>query len=164
MVDMSVKGPPDETEYYLHEDRLEQSEYHDIARSLTRQVLDASPRRVSEIRLMGTISVLKRAGADEDALNTLHDAGFTITDKQLDGRVTASEEVTNAVLSLYLPALHHAHFFDSNGYGIAARYDDHFQHYWLPASVYPTLKQQLCPAALKALEEVHYRKQTDDDN
>lgn len=168
MVDMSVEGPPHETEYYLSQDQVERSKYHNIARSLTRCVLDVHPRRVSEIRLMGTIPVLD--GVDDEALETLREGGVTVTDERLDGRIVASDGIIDAVLSLYAPGLHHAHFFDSDGYGIAARYDDTFQHYWLSASAYPTVKRRLDPTVLDALltidelEEVDDCERTDNDN
>ena len=165
MVDMSVAGPPKETEYYLYQPRVERDKYHDVACSITRCVLDISSRRASEIRVMGTIPVLKAASVDEEALSTLCEAGFTVTDEQLDGRVASSEEAVDAVLSLYGPGLHHAHFFDSDGYGIAARYDDTLQHYWLPASAYPELKEAVEPdvhtalLTIDELEEITERKQ-----
>lgn len=168
MVDMSVAGPPNETEYYLYKPRVNRGKYHDVACSLTRRILAVSPRRVSEIRVMGTIPVLKAAGADEDVLDTLREAGFTVTDEQLDGRVASSEDVVDAVLSLYAPGLHHAHFFDSDGYGIAARYDDTLQHYWIPMSAYRKLEQAVESEVLAALltgdelAEVTERKQTED--
>ena len=151
MGDVSVAGPPNEREYYLYQPRVERDEYHDIARSITRRVLDVSPRRVSEIRVMGTIPVLEAAGVSQEALNTLCKAGFAVTDEQLDGRVGSSEEAIDAVLSSYAPGLHHAHFFDSDGYGIAARYDDTLQHYWLPASAYLELRAEVEPEVRTAL-------------
>lgn len=141
MVDMSVNGPLEEREYYLDKHRLDQSHYHDIARSITQHVLEASPRRVSEIRLMGTLPLLR--GVDGEALETLREVGFTVADEQLDGRVASSEAVIKAVLSLYAPGLHHAHFFDSDGYGIAARYDDTLQHYWLPEATSREVREEL---------------------
>lgn len=165
MVNMSVAGPPNETEYYLYQPRVKRSEYHDVACSITRCVLDVNPRRVSEIRVMGTIPILKAAGVDEEVLSTLRETGFTVTDEQLDGRVASSEEAVDTVLSLYGPGLHHAHFFDKDGYGIAARYDDTLQHYWLPASAYPELKEAVEPEVRTALltidelEEITKRKQ-----
>lgn len=141
MCNMAVHGPPDETEYYFDHRRVERDRYHDVARSITRRVLEVGPRRVSEIRLMGTVTVLR--GVDDEALETLREAGLTVTDEQLDGRVTSSEAVREAVLSLYAPGLHHAHFFDSDGHGIAARYDNTLQHYWLPTSKIQEVRGEL---------------------
>lgn len=141
MADTSVSGPPDEEEYYLSQRRVRRDDYHDVARSVTRRVLDVSPRRVSEVRVAGTVTVLE--GANDIALETLREAGFTVSDEQLDGKVASSGRVIDAVLSLYAPGLHHAHFLDSDGYGIAARYDDTLQHYWLPAAAYGELRREL---------------------
>jgi hypothetical protein len=44
MSELSVTGPSDETEYYLYRPRITEYEYHDVARSLTREVLALSPR------------------------------------------------------------------------------------------------------------------------
>lgn len=151
MVDMAVHGPPDETEYYLDDRRVDRDRYHDVARSVTRRVLEASPRRVSEVRLMGTVLVLR--GVDDEALERLGESGFAVTDEQLDGRRPATETVIEAVLSLYAPGLHHAHFFDGDGLGIAARYDDTMQHYWLPAPEMQEVRADLDPDVSAAVVE-----------
>ena len=161
MYDMAVNGPPGETEFYLDYRQVEEDQYHDIACSITRRVLEVSPRQVSEIRLMGTVLVLQ--GVDDEALETLSEAGYTVTDKQLDGRVASSKAVIEAVLSLYAPGLHHAHFFDSDGYGIAARYDDMLQHYWLPASNMQEVRAELDSEVSTALvQKDEYAKQIDE--
>jgi hypothetical protein len=150
MSDLSVTGPSDETEYYLYRPRLTEHQYQDVARSLTRQVLTLSPRRVNEVRIQGTVSLVKLGGAKESALETLREAGFTVTDGQINGQTASSPDVVDAILSVYTPGLHHALFVDTDGDGIAARYDGSRQHYWLPTAIASTLKESLEPAVRSA--------------
>jgi hypothetical protein len=151
MSELSVTGPSDEVEYYLYRPRMTEHEYQDVARSLTRQVLALSPRRVNEIRIQGTVSLMKLGGAEESSLETLCEAGFTITDGHINGQAASSPDVVDAILSAYTPGLHHALFVDTDGYGIAARYDGSLQHYWLPTTTASELKESLEPAVRSAL-------------
>jgi hypothetical protein len=151
MCGLSVAGPSEETEYYLYRPRITEHEYHDVARSLTRQVLALSPRRVNEIRIQGAIPLMKAGGAEESALETLREAGLTITDEHINGQVASSPDVVDAVLSVYTPGLHHALFVDSDNHGIAARYDGSLQHYWLPTTSASELRDMLEPSVRHAL-------------
>lgn len=151
MSELPVTGPSGETEYYLYRPRITEHEYQDVARSLTRQVLALSPRRVNAIRIEGTVSLMKLGGAEESALETLREAGCTVTDGQINGQAASSPDVVDAIFSAYTPGLHHALFIDTDGYGIAARYDGSFQHYWLPTSTASELKKSLEPAVRSAL-------------
>ncbi|WP_336337753.1 hypothetical protein [Haloarcula brevis] len=150
MSELSVTGPSDETEYYLYRPRMTEHEYQDVARSLTRQVLAISPRQVNEIRIQGTVSLMKSGGAEDSSLETLREAGFTITDGHINGQAASSPDVVDAILSAYTPGLHHALFVDTDGYGIAARYDGSLQHYWLPTTTASELKESLDPAVRSA--------------
>ena len=79
-MDMTVEGPPDESEYYLDRSELT-GEYHAISRDATRAMLDESSCEVAEVRLLATQDLLNDQAAvqrlcewpgvtcDEEALN-----------------------------------------------------------------------------------------------
>jgi hypothetical protein len=94
---------------------------------------------------------MKAGGAEESALETLREAGLTVTDEHISGQVASSPDVVDAVLSVYTPGLHHALFVDSDGDGIAARYDGSLQHYWLPTTTASELRDTLEPSVRHAL-------------
>jgi hypothetical protein len=106
---------------------------------------------VNAIRIQGTVSLMKLGGAEESALETLREAGCTVTDGQINGQAASSPDVVDAIFSAYTPGLHHALFIDTDGYGIAARYDGSLQHYWLPTLTASELKKSLEPAVRSAL-------------
>jgi hypothetical protein len=112
---------------------------------------------------------MKLGGAEESALETLREAGCTVTDGQINWQAASSPDVVDAILSAYAPGLHHALFIDTDGYGIAARYDGSLQHYWLPATTASELKKSLEPAVRSALlsidelEDIKKQRRTDNE-
>lgn len=138
-MDMTVEGPADETRYYLDETEIE-GEYHPISRDTTRLILEASPRNATKIRIFATRPLL----SNQEAVQRLCDCPRIACDEDsIQGRTTITPEVLDDVFSIYEAGLHHIHFFDSDGKGIAARYDDRMQQYWLPRSVYEDLEDDL---------------------
>ena len=147
-MDMTVRGPSDESKYYLNETKLG-DQYHSISRDTTRLVLEASPRQPSEIRVFATRPLL----SDQEAAHQLCEhPGITCGEDTIQGRTAISPEVLDNVFSIYEAGLHHIHFFDSDGKGIAARYDDRLQHYGLPNSVYRNLKSELPEEVYNAID------------
>jgi hypothetical protein len=152
--DLTVTGPPHETEYRLEEDHLNSDRYHEIARTTTQKVLTVNPRDVAKVRIRGEPDLLRKY-VDAGVVELLMDAGATVTGKkmsagpitfstqQLQACLKGTPEIIEAVLSLHSDSLWHAHFLDEDGQGIAARYDGTMQHYWLPQQAYQHLLEDL---------------------
>ncbi|ELZ84990.1 hypothetical protein C453_10430 [Haloferax elongans ATCC BAA-1513] len=145
-VESGPKGPANESEYVLHQDRLPSDRYHELARIVTKEVLSVSPRAVAEVEVGGIADFLRNR--DETAVETLLENGASYVesatnDGTIEGRCSANPGVVEAVLTVYMPGLWQAHFLDAEGEAIAARYDDRVQHYWLPEPAYAELGERL---------------------
>ncbi|UVE49841.1 hypothetical protein KU306_13095 [Haloferax larsenii] len=145
-VESGPKGPANETEYVLHQDRLPSDRYHELARTVTKEVLSVSPRTVAEVEVGGIADFLRNR--DEAAVETLLENGASLVesatnDGTIEGRCSANSGVVEAVLTFYMPGFWQAWFLDADGKAIAARYDDRIQHYWLPEPGYAELGERL---------------------
>ena len=151
-----VRGPIEETQYILDRDRAGRSQYHPVARDATRTALEVSPRKATEIVVLGHPENLRLI--DESALETLLNEselttvgqtrtlllpGLKIDNKRLAGRVEASSKLTDAVFSLYSGHLLGAYFLDENQQAITALFDTPMQVFWLPDSIYPVFEEKL---------------------
>lgn len=90
--------------------------------------------------------------SDQEAVQRLCDCpGIDCDEDGIRGRTTITPEVLDDVFAIYEAGLHHIHFFDSDGKGIAARYDDRMQQYWLLESVFEDLEEDLPKNVYNAL-------------
>ena len=110
----TVDGPDDETRYILYRNRLPADRYHELARTTTEAVLKVSPRAVTGVEVQGIDAFLRNR--DEVAVETLLDGGVSYVESEyndgtIEGRCTATPDVVEAVLSLYMPGLNHAQYF-----------------------------------------------------
>ena len=150
----SVDGPDNETKYILHKERIPSDRYHELARTTTEVVLDVSPREVAAVGVRGIDDFLR--DRNEEAVKTLLESGVSYVESEyndgtIEGRCAATQDVVEAVLSLYIPGLIHAYFLDSEGEAIAARFDDTLQYYWLPETAYRQLGERLNPDPFSAV-------------
>ena len=166
----SVDGPDNETKYILHKDGFPSDRYHEFARTITEAVLDVSPRKVATIGVQGIDDFLR--DRNQEAVKTLLESGVSYVESEyndgtIQGRCAATQDVVEAVLSLYIPGLIHAYFLDSEGKAVAARFDDTFQYYWLPEAAYRQLGERLNPDPFSAvitpeeLEQIIERERQD---
>jgi len=115
---------------------------HERVAAVARAVLSHTGRLVAEVRVVG-IAPLLEEHVDAAAVETLLDAGMSVEDGTLTGRVPATSEVREAVLALFSDPLLEAVFFDDSGQPVFARKDNNADFASLSATAYERVAEEL---------------------
>ena len=118
------------------------NEPHEEASSIARTVVDSILRPISEVRVTGVAPLLTEY-VNPDAVDILINAGLRIDEDTLQGTVSATPEICEAVFSLFSDSLLNAEFIDESGNPVFTRKDSDADFAYLRPSEYEQVASKL---------------------
>ncbi|MFC4451381.1 hypothetical protein [Halorussus aquaticus] len=126
------------------------TEPHCDVRIVVQNVLRTTQREVETVEVMGIYSLLSEY-VDAEAVDVLVEAGATVDDDTLQGELTATPAVQDAVVALLSDSLLVAEFRDKKGNPVFARADSDADSVYLDVPEYQHLADAVSPDQLARL-------------